>query len=188
MALIAQGAHQGDDIQAKLVLRQGQVAFLLRTIGHVVSSTAVAHARPHVQAQPMHPRQRSNRPAADVGRPQFFPAFRAQAIVNVQHSLGRRFRGTLSSGHPWLLPASLIGRLPHFPQVNFADVEKNDPARLFDATLQEARHLGLIPATSRLAAIDSAGLESHHVSHHFIRRCGRHRAHDKARYRPPSFA
>jgi hypothetical protein len=25
-------------------------------------------------------------------------------------------------------------------------------------------------------------LESHHVSHYFTRRCGRHRAHDKARY------
>jgi len=40
----------------------------------------------------------------------------------------------------------------------------------------------LIPATSRLAAIDSTGLESRHVSHYFTRRCERHRAHDKARY------
>jgi len=60
--------------------------------------------------------------------------------------------------------------------------KKNDAARLFDATIEEGRRLGLIPATSRLAAIDSTGLEARHVSHYFTRRCGRHRAHDKARY------
>jgi hypothetical protein len=63
-----------------------------------------------------------------------------------------------------------------------AAAKKNDIARLFDATLEEARRLGLIPATSRLAAIDSTGLEARHVSHYFTRRCGRHQAHDKARY------
>jgi hypothetical protein len=60
--------------------------------------------------------------------------------------------------------------------------KKNALARLFDATLDQARQCGLIPATSRLAAIDSTGLESRHVSHYFTRRCGRHKAHNKARY------
>jgi hypothetical protein len=60
--------------------------------------------------------------------------------------------------------------------------KKNGVARLFDAAIEEGRRLGLIPDTSRLAAIDSTGLEARHVSHYFTRRCGRHRAHDKARY------
>ena len=60
--------------------------------------------------------------------------------------------------------------------------KKNSADRLFDATLAQARAQGLIPPVSRLAAIDSTGLESRHVSHYFTRRCHRHRGHKKARY------
>ena len=60
--------------------------------------------------------------------------------------------------------------------------KKNAVTRLFDATILQARRQGLIPAVSRLAAIDSTGLESRHVSHYFTQRCQRHRAHEKARY------
>ena len=45
-----------------------------------------------------------------------------------------------------------------------------------------ARQRGLIEQTSELAAIDSTGLETRHVSAYYTRRCGRHRGHYKHRY------
>ena len=45
-----------------------------------------------------------------------------------------------------------------------------------------ARRRGLIESTSELAAIDSTGLETRHVSAYYTRRCGHHRGHYKHRY------
>jgi hypothetical protein len=53
---------------------------------------------------------------------------------------------------------------------------------LLDATIALARRSGLIQEVSKLAAIDSTGLETRHVSAYYTRRCGRHRGHYKHRY------
>jgi len=63
-----------------------------------------------------------------------------------------------------------------------ASPKKGGAERLLDATVALARRRGLIGERSELAAIDSTGLETRHVSAYFTKRCGRHNAHFKRRY------
>lgn len=76
-------------------------------------------------------------------------------------------------------------RVPHFTTLCAASrrlLKKPLADRLMDRILRHCRRQGLLPPKSRLAAIDSTGLESRHVSHYFTHRCERHHAHWKARY------
>ena len=53
---------------------------------------------------------------------------------------------------------------------------------MLDATIALSRRSGLIGETSKLAAIDSTGMETRHVSTYYTQRCGRHKGHPKHRY------
>jgi transposase len=48
--------------------------------------------------------------------------------------------------------------------------------------LQQCRKIGLLKAHSKLAAIDSTGLETRHASRYYTRRCKRHSGHYKRRF------
>lgn len=60
--------------------------------------------------------------------------------------------------------------------------KKKGSSGLLDATIDLARRGGLIGKTSKLAAIDSTGLETRHVSAYYTRRCKHHKGHYKHRY------
>ena len=50
------------------------------------------------------------------------------------------------------------------------------------ATLALCRKAKLLKKRSKLAAIDSTGMETRHVSSYYTKRCGRHKGHRKHRY------
>ena len=78
-----------------------------------------------------------------------------------------------------------LAKVPHFTTLCFAHrrlLRKSHTERLLRSLLERCRRDKLLPSTTSLAAIDSTGLESRHVSHYFTRRCDRHAAHYKATY------
>jgi hypothetical protein len=78
-----------------------------------------------------------------------------------------------------------LQRVPHFTTLCAAHrrlLKKPRTDRLLDRLIAVSRRHGVLRKTSRLAVIDSTGLETRHSSHYFTRRCGRHRAHTKLRY------
>ena len=78
-----------------------------------------------------------------------------------------------------------LTNVPHFTTLCAAHrrlLSKPQTSRFFDQLIVLCRRRGLLGRKTRLAAMDSTGLESRHVSHYFTRRSGRHGAHYKARY------
>jgi len=53
---------------------------------------------------------------------------------------------------------------------------------LLDGVLQRCRQARLLGTRTPLAAIDSTGLESRHVSAYYTKRCPQHQGHYKSRY------
>ena len=78
-----------------------------------------------------------------------------------------------------------LTKAPHFTTLCAAHrrlLRKPQTSRLLDHLLATCRRNGRLPQTTRLAVIDSTGLETRHSSHYFTRRCGRHSAHTKVKY------
>jgi len=78
-----------------------------------------------------------------------------------------------------------LKQIPHFTTLCSAHrrlLRKCDTDKLLGRLLDRCRQGKLLPETTRLAAIDSTGLESRHVSHYFTRRSDRHAAHFKSTY------
>ncbi len=78
-----------------------------------------------------------------------------------------------------------LSDVPHFTTFCAAHrrlLSRPQARRLFDEFVVECRRRGLLRRVSRLAAMDSTGLDSRHVSHYFTRRCDRQGAHYKARF------
>jgi hypothetical protein len=78
-----------------------------------------------------------------------------------------------------------LTKVPHFTTLCQAAkrlFSKPLADRLLAATLALCRKAKLLKRRTKLAAIDSTGLETRHVSAYYTRRCGRHKGHHKHRH------
>jgi len=78
-----------------------------------------------------------------------------------------------------------LTKVPHFTTLCQAAkrlLRKPVGDQLLAATLALCRKAKLLKKRTKLAAIDSTGLESRHVSAYYTRRCGRHKGRKKRRY------
>ena len=78
-----------------------------------------------------------------------------------------------------------LSKVPHFTTLCQAAkrlFRKPIAECLLAATLALCRKAKLLRRRTTLAAIDSTGLETRHVSAYYTRRCGRHKGHIKRRY------
>lgn len=113
------------------------------------------------------------------------PQLVACLVVKEFHRLD--YRGLHSLLGEWSDLRETLGlkRVPHFTTLCAASrrlLKKPHADRLMGLILRHCRRKGILPRKSRLAAIDSTGLESRHVSHYFTQRCQRHNAHWKTRF------
>jgi hypothetical protein len=109
------------------------------------------------------------------------------ACLVVKEFLGLDYRGVQVLLDEWtdLREALELGKVPHFTTLCGAAGRLLTQARaeaLLAATLALCRKAKLLKRRSPLAAIDSTGLETRHVSAYFTHRCGRHEGHVKHRY------
>jgi len=109
------------------------------------------------------------------------------ACLIIKEFAGKGYRGMQVLLAEWSDLREAIGltRVPHFTTLCQASkrlFRKATAEALLSATLKHCREEGLLDETTELAAIDSTGLETRHVSGYFTRRCGRHRGHYKHRY------
>jgi hypothetical protein len=109
------------------------------------------------------------------------------ACLVVKEFLQRDYRAIHQALLEWSDLRQVLGltKVPHFTTLCLAHkrlLHKSDTDKLFSSLLQRCRNEKLLSNTTSLAAIDSTGLESRHVSHYFTRRCDRHAAHYKATY------
>ena len=78
-----------------------------------------------------------------------------------------------------------LQRVPHFTTLCAASkriLRKRTTEELLRSILQQCRDLELLKPCSKLAAIDSTGLETSHASRYYTHRCKRHEGHYKRRY------
>jgi len=109
------------------------------------------------------------------------------ACLLVKEFLRLDYRGMQVRLGEWSDLRDVLGlqRVPHFTTLCAASkrlLGKASGERLLATTLALCRKAGLLKRRTKLAAIDSTGLESRHVSAYYTKRCGRHRGHKKHRY------
>lgn len=78
-----------------------------------------------------------------------------------------------------------LNSVPHFTTLCAASkrlLRKPNSEALLSAILQRCRDIGLLKSRSKLAAIDSTGMETRHASRYYTRRCKRHQGHYKHRF------
>ena len=78
-----------------------------------------------------------------------------------------------------------LAKVPHFTTLWAAGkrlLAKAKAQALLDGVLQRCRQAKILGKRTPLAAIDSTGLESRHVSTYYTRRCEQHQGHQKSRY------
>jgi hypothetical protein len=78
-----------------------------------------------------------------------------------------------------------LKKAPHFTTLCAAHrrlLKAESTRRLLDGTLESCRRSGCLAKKTKLAAMDSTGLETRHSSHYFTKRCERHKAHRKLKY------
>ena len=92
MLAVAQGADQRHDVEAELVLRQGERALGLGTVGLVEAGTALRFAAPDLQPQPHRAGERHQRAAVLVADAHGSSAGRAEPANRHQHPLTIRER------------------------------------------------------------------------------------------------
>ena len=97
------------------------------------------------------------------------------------------YRGMSIMLQEWSDLREVLGlkQVPHFTTLCQADkrlFNKSTADRLMAATLKLCRQGRVLKARTSLAAIDSTGLESRHVSAYFTQRCRRHDGHYKHRF------
>lgn len=119
--------------------------------------------------------------------PQKFTQPQLVACLIVKEFLRLDYRGMHARLTEWSDLRQVLGlqRVPHYTTLWAAHrrlFKKPQADRLMDQVLRHCRRRGLLPPKSRLAALDSTGLESRHVSHYFTHRCGRQSAHWRGRY------
>lgn len=111
------------------------------------------------------------------------PQLVACLVVKEFHRLD--YRGLYRLLAEWSDLRKVLGlkRVPHFTTLCAASrrlLQKPQADRLMGRILRQCRGKGILPRKSRLAAIDSTGLESRHVSSYFTHRCERPPEHGKA--------
>ena len=78
-----------------------------------------------------------------------------------------------------------LKKIPHFTTLCTASkrlLKKKESELLLQAIIQKCKAAGLLKDTSKLAAIDSTGIETRYASRYYTRRCKRHLGHYKIRY------
>ena len=78
-----------------------------------------------------------------------------------------------------------LKKIPHFTTLCTASkrlLKKRESELLLQAILQKCKVSGLLKDNSKLAAIDSTGIETRYASRYYTRRCKRHLGHYKHRY------
>jgi hypothetical protein len=109
------------------------------------------------------------------------------ACLVLKEFLRLDYRGIRQTLLEWSDLRQVLGlcKVPHFTTLCAAHrrlLRKGLTNRLIDRLLAFCRRNGQLPRKTRLAVIDSTGLETRHSSHYFTRRCGRHSAHTKLKY------
>jgi hypothetical protein len=109
------------------------------------------------------------------------------ACLVVKEFLRLDYRGVHHLLGEWSDLRKVLGlsKVPHFTSLCSAHkrlLRKRHTDLLLGSLLKRCRNEKLLSETVALAAIDSTGLESRHVSHYFTRRSNRHAAHYKATY------
>jgi hypothetical protein len=109
------------------------------------------------------------------------------ACLIVKEFLRLDYRGMHVRLAEWSDLREVLGlqRVPHFTTLCAASrrlLRKPLADTMLASILALCRKGNLLTKRSKLAAIDSTGLESRHVSAYFTRRCGRHKGHYKHRF------
>jgi hypothetical protein len=97
------------------------------------------------------------------------------------------YRGIWVLLQEWPQLRSVLGlkKVPHFTTLWAASkrlLAKPKAEALLDGVLKRCRKAKILGKRTPLAAIDSTGLESRHVSTYYTKRCQRHQGHYKSRY------
>ena len=100
---------------------------------------------------------------------------------------GLDYRGIHVMLSEWSDLRQILGfqRIPHFTTLCAASkrlLRKPTAEVLLHSILQQCRDIGLLKDSSKLAAIDSTGMETSHASSYYTRRCKRHSGHYKHRF------
>ena len=106
------------------------------------------------------------------------------ACLVVKEFLGLDYRGIHTLLGEWSDLRGVLGlrKVSHFTTLCAASARLLNKPRadaLLAATLRLCRKAKLLRKRTKLAAIDSTGLETRHVSAYFTHRCGRHSGHYK---------
>jgi hypothetical protein len=109
------------------------------------------------------------------------------ACLIVKEFSRKDYRGIHIMLTEWSDLRNILGltKVPHFTTLCQAEkrlLTKRHADSVFASVLARCRKAKLLKKRTKLAAIDSTGLETRHVSSYFTRRCGRHKAHKKHRY------
>jgi len=109
------------------------------------------------------------------------------ACLVVKAFLRLDYRGVQALLADWsdLRDVLALRRVPHFTTLWAAQrriLRKAGADGLMPAVLERCRRRGLLPPTTRLAAIDSTGLETRHASRYYTRRSWQHQGHLKTRF------
>jgi transposase len=126
-------------------------------------------------------------PYSSPKSPRKFTQPQLVACLVLKEFLRQDYRGVQRLLSEWsdLRDVLKLSDVPHFTTLCAAHrrlLSKPQTHRLFDEFVVCCRRRGLLGRTSRLAAMDSTGLESRYVSHYFTRRCDRQSAHYQARF------
>jgi len=100
---IAQRAHQRDDVQPELAVRQRPAALLLGTIGPAIPRASRVAAQPHHQGQIIEPIEGGDGTAVVVGHASATAAVGAAGPLRVQPIGARGDRAGGTAGHRYLL-------------------------------------------------------------------------------------
>ena len=109
------------------------------------------------------------------------------ACLIVKELRGLDYRGIHVMLSEWSDLRQVLGLryIPHFTTLCAASkrlLRKPTVEASLRSILQQCRKIGLLKAHSKLAAIDSTGLETRHASRYYTRRCKRHSGHYKRRF------
>jgi len=109
------------------------------------------------------------------------------ACLVVKECRGLDYRGIWVLLQEWAELRNVLGlkKVPHFTTLCAAAkhlLAKAQADALLEGVLDRCRQAKILGPRSPLAAIDSTGLESHHASTYYTKRCQRHKGHYKSRY------
>ena len=124
---------------------------------------------------------------ARLKSPRKFTQPQLLACLIVKEFAGKDYRGMQVMLDEWSDLRDVLGltRVPHFTTLCQAAkrlLRKPIVEVVLTATLALCRKAKLLERRTKLAAIDSTGLETRHVSAYFTKRCKNHKAHYKHRY------